>query len=1022
MEEEDAHSGEIERRNRLRRKEAADWAAEKAEREEARRLAAELAEAEKEDGMQWQLQQVVSFRRAKVSEGKVVRHYRMDGTAVTAMCLCERGGYMLVGTAGGLLATWDLSSNSKTHEWQGHGDRVCGARGLFYYARAITAGADCAVHMWDVRSGEKLMSFAGHTDVVNCLDVSLKAKWLATGGYDTVLRVFRMSTGKQVMQTKAHADLIAAVALSSDTNNVVTAGGPAEPRLIVWDREWGRKLRELRVAGGPDTAHVGWINAVGFLPDGTLMSASSDGTLRAWSLWSGDCVRSRRETRGYLTNFTLTQDQQHILACTSVGEIVTLSVDGWKEELRFAGHRDVVWCALYHPNGRFIYSCSEDGDIINWRISETAPDVIAPAPRVSNVTSSSMRLSWEEPACNGLPITAYRIMRRVNSRRRFRKFKVVHSNSVNIKGLTPGTFYEFKVSAVNDIGAAPFSQASEKRRTRAAVPLAVPQPLAMEVRSRSVFVRWEIPDCRGSDAQRFHVQVRRGVDGSWGEPTAVLEMSEVTTEARKAERRLPRERKTGTVYVKRIVHYTNAVGEVPGLQPATEYQLRVATENRVGVGDFSLPTFPVVTRPAAPGDVSELRLVKRTAETVTLAWTAAFPFGEPVTKHRLRVRLYATPAGAIAEDAKVEEERKRITAASPSRRRRSSARLAGIGSTLVLDAADRFVSVWDVMDRGPETETQLVGLRAGHTYDVQVAAVNSVGDGGWSENARFTTRVAPPPPPDPPRLAVVEAVDRLKVSWMPLKADNGTAVLGFVLRVTKSDAVGLAREFRKKVHELRRGAGGRFLFVIDELQAATAYEICVAACNEEGPGDFSAPFLYTSPAGQPPGPVSELAVVDTQPVSCKVVWKQPRLTGGGVRSAYALRITRVGAEEHVREREVDAKATEWLFDRLTSRASYVLEVAAVTQFGRGEFTAVHAKLPSRAEFILQQMAADSAAAAEDKAGKKSTFKSKMKVTAGSGGRGGGGSGGGGGHAAPAVRVGGDGDAGTARWRLPVLKS
>src|SRR5262249_27874008 len=104
-------------------------------------------------------------------------------------------------------------------------------------------------------------------------------KLLASAGQDGV-RLWDAATGKQQRYWRHDMMLVLALAFSPDGETLACgASGPAG-QVRLWS------VREARER--PAFAHPGWIHAVAFSPDGSVLaSAGGDGAVRLWGLATG---------------------------------------------------------------------------------------------------------------------------------------------------------------------------------------------------------------------------------------------------------------------------------------------------------------------------------------------------------------------------------------------------------------------------------------------------------------------------------------------------------------------------------------------------------------------------------------------------------------------------------------------------------------------------------------------------------------------------------------------------------------
>lgn len=126
-----------------------------------------------------------------------------------------------------------------------------------------------------------------------------------------------------------------------------------------------------------------------------------------------------------------------------------------------------------------------------------APD----QPQISNITSTSCRVSWEEPKdCGGLPIKGYYIERKFASRWLRLNYKSPEIRKyLCVDDLIEGKEYEFRICAVNDLGEGVFSKNSDyfiaKNQFQRPEPPSVPEIRALS--KTSCMLTWHPPEKTG---------------------------------------------------------------------------------------------------------------------------------------------------------------------------------------------------------------------------------------------------------------------------------------------------------------------------------------------------------------------------------------------------------------------------------------------------------------------------------------------------------------------------------------------
>ncbi len=84
-------------------------------------------------------------------------------------------------------------------------------------------------------------------------------------------------------------------------------------------------------------------------------------------------------------------------------------------------------------------------------------------PIITDITSSSCRVSWQQPTeLGGLPLRGYFVERKFAMRWLRLNYNMVETKCyMNVNDLIEGKEYEFRICAVNELGEGPFSKSSE---------------------------------------------------------------------------------------------------------------------------------------------------------------------------------------------------------------------------------------------------------------------------------------------------------------------------------------------------------------------------------------------------------------------------------------------------------------------------------------------------------------------------------------------------------------------------------
>uniref|UniRef100_A0ABM0M0Q4 Titin-like n=1 Tax=Saccoglossus kowalevskii TaxID=10224 RepID=A0ABM0M0Q4_SACKO len=175
-------------------------------------------------------------------------------------------------------------------------------------------------------------------------------------------------------------------------------------------------------------------------------------------------------------------------------------------------------------------------------------------PKVSDINATSIKLTWTPPDVDGgSPVTGYVIEKKEQFSSRFTR--------VNKMNLKEGSPYEFRVCAENKAGIGKPSESVGPVTPKPpyTVPEAPGKPKVMEVDATFMTIRWSEPESDGgSKITNYVVERKDEFSTRW---------SKVLTD-----------------------NMTDTSFTITKLSEGSQYQFRVAAENKAGVGKYSEPS------------------------------------------------------------------------------------------------------------------------------------------------------------------------------------------------------------------------------------------------------------------------------------------------------------------------------------------------------------------------------------------------------------------------------------------------
>jgi RNA polymerase sigma factor (sigma-70 family) len=142
-----------------------------------------------------------------------------------------------------------------------------------------TAGP--AVRAWDVATGKELPPLGGHQGQARLVAVSSDSKTVLTGGEDRLIQVWDWPAGKLRRRIDlGHPGSIDSMQVSADGRRVELTIW-AESRLRFFDLENGREVTP------PLEGHDAQVHGLAITPNGQVVSAGNDNTIRLWDAVTG---------------------------------------------------------------------------------------------------------------------------------------------------------------------------------------------------------------------------------------------------------------------------------------------------------------------------------------------------------------------------------------------------------------------------------------------------------------------------------------------------------------------------------------------------------------------------------------------------------------------------------------------------------------------------------------------------------------------------------------------------------------
>jgi WD40 repeat protein len=266
--------------------------------------------------------------------------------------------------------------------------------------RLAAISGDFDVLVFDLGTRRRIAKVSHDDGTVFTLALSSDGKRLATGAVRTA-RVWDVDAGRELYQV-THDDLVRAVALSPDATRL--ASGSPDGTLRISDLAARRVLFE-------SSPHVPRTDAIGFAPNGALLTGNSDGTVRVWTDMLGAHPRlsTLRSDDSHFQWVTASTDGSQVLAALGDNALRVWSPASGELTRSLPARSRFAAPAAFALDRRSIFFGDEDGVVREVLLSKTGTPLVAKAPAGVRLRSLAVSHDGKTIAAGGIDHVLYLI-------------------------------------------------------------------------------------------------------------------------------------------------------------------------------------------------------------------------------------------------------------------------------------------------------------------------------------------------------------------------------------------------------------------------------------------------------------------------------------------------------------------------------------------------------------------------------------------------------------------------------------